>query len=312
MLELKQELPAVSLVERQLSPRCILCDVECALFSEDVSDFEYGVEHVSALVMCPKCGLVTHDPPIGPNEVPGLYPENYLAHSAGSSGGKSIYAKLKKVLAKRAARQIVARIPQNGVFLEVGCGNCHLIKMLAELRPDISFIGVDIEKVDVGDLPRFTFVHGQFETSEVSPNSADLIYCSNLIEHVPDPRKFLAKCTESLKHGGTLHGVTPNHLSLDRFVFGKHWAGYHYPRHIFVFNHRNLKKLLENQGFVVSRITGSYSFWYLSLANRFLTLPGSKKRGLAFAAVTAAFLPIDLLLNMFTCHGSMTFVAKAK
>ena len=312
MLELEQDLSAVTLVERQVTPRCILCDVEYRPFADDVSDFEYGVEHESSLVICPKCGLVTHEPAIEPDDIPGLYPSNYLAHSAGSEGGKNVYSELKLMLAKRAAKQIVSRVPKNGVFLEIGCGNCHLIKLLAELRPDMSFVGVDIEKVDVGELPRFNFYHGQFETSDVPSQNADLIYCSNLIEHVPDPRRFLAKCADALKPGGTLYGVTPNHLSIDRFVFGRHWAGYHYPRHTYVFNHHNLKTLLTSQGFVDPRITGSYSFWYLSLANRFLELPGTRKRGLAFAAITAAFLPFDVLLNLFTCHGSMTFVARTK
>lgn len=55
---------------------------------------------------------------------------------------------------------------------------------------------------------------------------------------------------------------------------------------------------------------GSYGFWYLSIANRLIELPGTKKRGIAFAAVTAAFAPIDALLDLAYPHGSMTFTGQ--
>jgi len=162
----------------------------------------------------------------------------------------------------------------------------------------------------VGDLPHFTFLHGQLEEVDIPEESVDMIYCSNLIEHLADPTLFLTRGLRMLKPGGLLYGVTPDHLSVDRYLFGKYWAGYHYPRHTFVFNHRNLPMLFEKIGFLKVQTKGSCSFWYLSLANRLLKLPGLKKRGLGFAAVTALFLPLDLMLNLFTCHGSMTFTAQ--
>lgn len=131
-----------------------------------------------------------------------------------------------------------------------------------------------------------------------------------MIEHVPDPQAFLAKCREVLKPDGRIIMVTPNHLSIDRFLFGKYWAGYHFPRHTYVFNHQNLSAILEHVGFKDISTKGSYSFWYLSLANRLLDLPGTKKRGLGFAAITALFLPFDMLFNLFRCHGSMTVRAR--
>jgi hypothetical protein len=45
------------------------------------------------------------------------------------------------------------------------------------------------------------------------------------------------------------------------------------------------------------------------LANRFVELPGTKRRGLLFALTTALFLPLDVLLNLVTTHGSMSFLA---
>jgi hypothetical protein len=40
------------------------------------------------------------------------------------------------------------------------------------------------------------------------------------------------------------------------------------------------------------------------------TYPVQKGRGLAFALVTVLFLPFDLLVNLITVPGSMTFVGQ--
>ena len=77
-----------------------------------------------------------------------------------------------------------------------------------------------------------------------------------------------------------------------------------------MFNHRNIRTVLESAGFEVVRITGAHAYWYLSLANLLVELPGTKKRSLVFGAITALFAPFDLLINLFRVHGSMTFIGR--
>lgn len=286
---------------------CVLCGEAAVLrpLAQEIRDYEYGVPWRSELSMCTSCGLVAQQPRIGAVDIPKLYPGDYLAHSA-SSRSRGVYGRLKRILAKHEAQVLARRVPQHGSVIEVGCGNGAFLSNLHEVRPDIALAGVDIEDVGIADLPRFAFHHGQLEEVELPMASFDAIYCSNLIEHVADPSAFMAKCRAILRPGG----VTPNHLSLDRYLFGRYWAGYHYPRHTFVFNHHNIRSLLEKAGFEVVRISGSHAYWYLSLANLLIERPGTKKRGLAFAAITALFAPFDVLINRFRVHGSMTFIGR--
>lgn len=290
--------------------QCLLCNSKMRPFIDNIQDWEYAVQWNSKLFICDRCGLVSHEPAISGDEITMLYPASYLAHSPASNSG-GLYGRLKQALARRTAARISRNVPLGGTFLEIGCGNGQLLQTIASLRPDIHFVGVDIQKIDISGLDKFTFYHGQFENIEIELASIDLIYCSNLIEHVPDPVVFAKKIKQTLVPGGQLLGVTPDHLSLDRYLFGRYWAGYHYPRHTFVFNHRNILTLLQSNGFENATARGTYSFWYLSLANRFMNLPGTKKRGLGFALVTMFFLPIDLLINLFRCHGSMVFSARS-
>jgi len=290
-------------------PACLHCGDGLVGLIDDIRDWEYGVAWRSQLVICPTCGLVTHDPPVRSDQIAHLYPGNYMAHGA-ASRSRSIYGRLKGILGRRSARGVAHHIPPGGTCLEVGCGNGSFLAELARVRDDVELVGVDIASVEIADLPRFTFYRGQLEEVDFGGRQVDVIYCSNLIEHVPDPFRFLHKCAAILRPGGIIYGITPDHLSIDRFLWRRYWAGYHYPRHTFVFNHVNIRSILEKSGFAPVEIRGSYGFWYLSFANRFIELPGTKKRGLLFAGVTALFLPFDLLVNRFRCHGSMKFVAR--
>lgn len=291
-----------------MSLDCLICHKTMWPFIDQIDDYEYGVAFKSKLVKCGNCGLVSHDPPVQADQIPGLYPDNYLAHSA-TRTKKGLYGRLKAELEHRAVRKIAGRIPRTGTFLEIGCGGCGLIRNLSRTLPHARFIGVDIKQVDIPPIDRFTFVLGQFESADIVPKSIDVLYCSNLIEHVADPREFVRKCFRVLKPGGLLIGVTPDHLSIDRRIFGRYWAGYHYPRHTYVFDHLNLPLLLRQEGFAEVGVTGSYAFWYLSFANRFLKLHGGRPRGLAFFLGTLVMYPFDRLVNFFRCHGSMDFQA---
>ncbi len=272
-----------------------------------IRDYEYGVPWRSELWACARCGLVVQEPRVTAADIKKLYPSTYLAHSEGSRS-RGVYGRLKSILARREARLLARHVPQNGRVVEIGCGNGQFLSVLHQVRPDITLAGVDIEDVGIADRPGFTFYQGQLEELAIAPCSFDAVYCSNLIEHVPDPLRFLRKCREILKPGGVIVGITPDHLSLDRYLFGRYWAGYHYPRHTFVFNHRNIRTILEAAGLEVVGIEGAHAYWYLSLANLALEHPGTGKRGLAFALITALFAPLDLLINRFRVHGSMTFI----
>lgn len=289
---------------------CLSCSGELSPLHDDIQDYEYLVDWKSRLVICPDCGLVTHDPPIQGADIPLLYPETYHAHTGGSSG-QGLYWKLRKALAGITLRGLLPLVPPGAKLLEVGCGNGSFLRLLGEARSDLELHGVDIVDTKIQGIERFTFHQGMLETVDLPESCFDVVYFNNLIEHVPDPFLFLAKCRRILKPGGLAYGNTPDHLSIDRYLFGKHWAGYHYPRHTFVFDHHNLPQIFRKAGFEDIRLKGSYAFWSLSIRNRLTPGHGPKKRGLLHAAVTGGMLPLDLLINLFRCHGAMTFSARS-
>ena len=108
--------------------------------------------------------------------------------------------------------------------MEVGCGNGALLRRVLDRCPEAEITGVDIKDLGLSLHPKIHFLEGQLERIALPEGSFDVIYCSNLIEHVSDPLVFLARISALLATNGRVIMVTPNHLSVDRFIFGRYWG----------------------------------------------------------------------------------------
>jgi len=287
---------------------CVNCGTTPEPFIVDTQDFEYGVKWSSMLVRCPKCHLVTQHPRISSDDISKLYPDNYFVHSAMSTK-KSLYSLLKDKLDAKKINRINAYLPDGASAIEVGCGNGAFLRSLERSRPDLTLTGVDIVDPGIFENSNVTFLTGQLEDKDITENSIDLIFFDDLIEHVENPVTFLNVCHKLLKPGGVIFGITPDHGSLDRSMFQKYWAGYHYPRHTFLFDHHNIKQILNKTGFIDIKLKGSNGLWVKSIKNIVMELPATKKRGVIHYLLMIAFYPVDLFINMFMCHGEMSFVA---
>lgn len=279
------------------------------VFIENIQDYEYGIKEFRSLYECNSCGLVSMVPKIQSNELYKLYPDQYSSY-LNKPSSRSLFSKIKNFINRYEASKVANLIPQNGVMIEVGCGNGLFLEEINKIRPDIKLIGYDIKETDYINQDLIEFYKGEFENLDPKHGACDLIYFSNLIEHVINPVHFLDHCHSLLKVQGIIYGVTPCHNSIDRKIFKKFWGGYHYPRHINIFNEQNIVKLLNLSSFKLLRVSGSYGFWYISLANYFSPLHGYKKRGLLFALCSLLFFPLDLIVNLFMITGSMTFIGK--
>jgi len=276
----------------------------------DIEDYEYGVERDSGYVECRVCGLVQQWPRVSASELPALYPEDYQAHTKPRKGPFHL---LKAYLVRRAARKILsASAEASPRILEVGCGNGSLLECVLEMNPTASATGVDIKDLGLSTHPKIRFVEGQLEDASFDGATFDVIYCSNLIEHVRDPLEFLRRIAALLAPGGRVIIETPDHLSIDRYVFGRRWGGYHYPRHTFLFDHHNIRHALALTGLEVERLHGAFAYWAISINNCMFRESARRGRGLWFAGLTAAFLPLDALFNLWRPHGSMTVVARTR
>jgi len=73
------------------------------------------------------------------------------------------------------------------------------------------------------------------------------------LEHLYDPRAYLAAACELLGRGGRLVVQVPNTACWQFRLLGRSWNGVDVPRHLFDYRDRDLERLLEEAGFIVVR-----------------------------------------------------------
>ena len=92
-----------------------------------------------------------------------------------------------------------------------------------------------------------------FETISVQDyakrgEKADIVYTSEVIEHVPDPDGFMAAIAAILSPGGVLYLTTPDSSHWRRPKNFPTWKEVMPPEHITYFTRKGMKGLLEKHG----------------------------------------------------------------
>lgn len=101
---------------------------------------------------------------------------------------------------------------RNNKILDVGCGAGSLAKVIKEIYFCKNIWGIDISKL--GNPSRYlNFIRGSADDMPIEDESFDYVFCSDVLEHVIDPKKVIFESCRVLKNGGYLIIRTPNGLS---------------------------------------------------------------------------------------------------
>jgi len=76
-------------------------------------------------------------------------------------------------------------------------------------------------------------------------NRFDVITLWHVLEHVPEPEKLIEKLKERLQPNGIILVAVPNFKSYDAGFYGKYWAAYDVPRHLWHFSANAVQKLFN-------------------------------------------------------------------
>jgi len=107
------------------------------------------------------------------------------------------------------ARSLDQAIPGDARIVEVGCGTGQMSLYLA--RADRQVIGADLclasLRLGAAAARRFgvdqvTFVETDLHAPGLSPGGFDVVVCSGVLHHTPDPRRAFAKVVELARPGG--------------------------------------------------------------------------------------------------------------
>ena len=135
-------------------------------------------------------------------------------------------------------------------LLDVGCGNGEFLGRARSAGWDVVGVDFDEKAVSVAQSRGLDVRLGGVEVLDPAVERFHVITMSHVIEHVHDPRGAIGACHAMLRSGGFVWIETPNIASRGHELYGSSWRGLEAPRHLVIFNHAALRRMLSNAGFV--------------------------------------------------------------
>ena len=164
-------------------------------------------------------------------------------------------------------------IPGGEKHLDIGCGDGDLLFKLNSKYQEVW--GIDITKSRIDRIKRKIESRDNIHVSVEDANQRlnfndehfDTIVASDVLEHLFDPYQFMSDCYRLLRYQGTLIVHVPNVAFLPnrlRLLLGKlpitsdevGWDG----GHLHYFTRTSLKRLFQDEGFEVVKITSGGIF----------------------------------------------------
>jgi glycosyltransferase involved in cell wall biosynthesis/SAM-dependent methyltransferase len=180
-----------------------------------------------------------------------LYDELFTTVPAARSYNK--WEDDEETKARRAGekmRLIRKYLPEGGVFVEIGPGDCATSLSAAEIAGRVYAVDVSREAIGAIDPPvHFSLALSDGTSVPVPRGSADVVYSAQLMEHLhpDDAKKQLGNIATALKSGGAYICITPNRLSGPHDI-SKYFSDEAVGFHLHEYSNRELAGLFREAG----------------------------------------------------------------
>jgi SAM-dependent methyltransferase len=236
---------------------CLVCgSAQKALLFQASDRLYHTTDRQFAVVRCGDCGLVRLDPHPSPEELRRYYPDNYWFSPDESAASRMEEAWRRLVLRDHVqfVSQALRSSPAKGPLLDIGCGGGLFLGMMRERG--FRVVGLDFSREAAAIAWRRQLapaICGDVERAPLRPGSFGAITMFHVMEHLYDPRAYLAIAHRLLSEDGRLIVQVPNAASWQFRLLGRAWNGVDVPRHLFDFRDRDIEHLIQRAGFEVVR-----------------------------------------------------------
>lgn len=159
--------------------------------------------------------------------------------------------------------------------IDVGCGDGVFVHFCARQGAEVIFIdrseaalAKTAAKVTASPARAYQGILSDCDPIPLQDNTGDLVICTEVLEHVPDPRAFLRELIRVTKPGARLLITVPDSRS-ERLVAATAPEQYFQePNHIRIFTADDFRQLAEEAGLVIEshRFVGCFESVYWPLA----------------------------------------------
>jgi 2-polyprenyl-3-methyl-5-hydroxy-6-metoxy-1,4-benzoquinol methylase len=233
------------------------------IFYQKVKDYSVSKE-IFDLHHNPEFDLLITFPKPSLEILPSYYEsEDYISHT---DGKRSLFEKMYhfiKNIALKNKLNLINSQSQKGTLLDIGAGTGDF---LVVAKKD----GWEITGIEPGEKPRNIAIQKGVSFANnleaLADNSFDVITMWHVLEHVPDLEFQIKELKRLIKPNGTILIAVPNFNSFDANYYGKFWAAFDVPRHLWHFSKTAIDKLFAVENLKLVKIVPmKFDSFYVSL-----------------------------------------------
>lgn len=234
--------------------------------------------------------------------------ENYISHSNTSQGLiNKLYHQVRRItLAQK--RKLVQKVTnlQNGNLLDIGAGTGLFVDTMRKAGWKVTGLEPD-EAARARAREMKILLNDAKDLFHLPVASFDAITLWHVLEHVHDLQAYFKQIRQLLQDNGKLIIAVPNYTSADAGAYGKYWAAYDVPRHLYHFSPEAMKRLLRHHGF---RLQSYYPQWFDSF---YVSLLSEQYKSGRSNLIKGAWNGLRSNMNAFTARdkcSSLIYVAE--
>lgn len=218
---------------------------------------------------CEQCGFHFTSSLPSPDDMGRYYQSSdYISHSDTSRGlvNKAYHLVRHYMLREKNALVVHFTGKKQGRVLDYGAGTGYFANRMRRA-------GWNVEAIEPSDNARaFAFAHFGIkmktpaDLTSFAEGSFDCITLWHVLEHVPDLHDKMEAFGRLLTDNGMMMLALPNRTSFDARHYGKDWAAWDVPRHLWHFSPIDVQRLAGEHGFTLVEIIPMYfDAFYISM-----------------------------------------------
>jgi 2-polyprenyl-3-methyl-5-hydroxy-6-metoxy-1,4-benzoquinol methylase len=223
--------------------KCPLCGgVDLSKKFEDRIDYEFNISNKLHYYKCGNsvCRFVFVYPLPSNDEIHSFY-KKYTTHNLNINiSHLNILARINKVFKSKTLSRLFVNSNINDIkVLDFGCGNGNFLIDLKRIGIKNLFgYDFDSKAIDSRNLDNLVLFDNYGLIAKYG--NYDYIFLNHVVEHLPDAKFVIENLSKVLNKSGKIVIRTPNSDSVLSFLFNDSWRGWETPRHLGIFNFRNI------------------------------------------------------------------------
>jgi 2-polyprenyl-3-methyl-5-hydroxy-6-metoxy-1,4-benzoquinol methylase len=234
---------------------CPVCDKSS--FSNYLNVEDYTVSHREFTIQqCNSCYFLFTNPRPSEDEIGAYYQsQDYISHHDEAKDVMSkIYTSVRDYTIGQKVKMINEQSLTKGTLLDIGCGTGNFLGAIKDNGWKVFGTEPDSGAREVASKRVGASIFQDIQTDALQAQKFDVITLWHVLEHIHQLNETLEWLTKHLNENGTIIIAVPNPQSFDASKYGRFWAAYDVPRHLYHFTKGSMKQLLEKHQMYIQKI----------------------------------------------------------